>query len=242
MRYAIAVTAFLVLTSLGASAETQKKDVDIKAADGVNLKGTYFSPGHPGPGILLLHQCNMDRHAWDSLAGDLAGAGFHVLTVDFRGFGDSGGKTKDWREAMRLNAPADVDAMFTYLLAQKGVDKLRLAAGGASCGVPQSTNLAARHHEIKVLVELSGILSSDETKSYIAQTLGLAIFGAASEGDTDPAKGIKTLLALSKNPQSQLRIFPGTEHGVAMFPKDSDLEPMIVSWLKVQLIARGATN
>ena len=45
--------------------------IEIKAPDGVNLKGTYVSPGRPGPAVLLLHQCNMDRHAWDSLAQDL---------------------------------------------------------------------------------------------------------------------------------------------------------------------------
>src|SRR6266851_715363 len=61
-RLAIALTAGLTLAAV-ASADTQKKDVDIKASDGVTLKGTYFSPGRPGPAMLLLHQCNMDRHA-----------------------------------------------------------------------------------------------------------------------------------------------------------------------------------
>jgi dienelactone hydrolase len=234
-RFTTLAIAVLAVTSICASADTQKTDVDIKASDGVILKGTYFSPGQPGPGILLLHQCNMNRHAWDGLANDLAGAGFHVLTVDFRGFGDSGGKTKDWRGAMQLNGAADVDTMLAYLIAQKGVDKSHLAAGGASCGVPQSTNLAARHHEIKVLVELSGIVSSDETKAYVAQPPSLAIFGAASTGDTDPAKGIKSLLASSKNPHSQLHMYSGTEHGVAMFPKDPELEPLVVSWIKANL-------
>src|SRR5579862_4623472 len=76
----------------GLSAEVQKKDVDIQAGDGVSLKGTFFSAGRPGPAMLLLHQCNMDRHAWDGLAEDLAGNGFQVLTIDFRGFGESGGE------------------------------------------------------------------------------------------------------------------------------------------------------
>ena len=78
--------------AVGLSAEVHKKDVDIKAPDGANLKGTYFSAGRPGPAMLLLHQCNMDRHAWDGLAEDLAGNGFNVLTIDFRGFGESGEK------------------------------------------------------------------------------------------------------------------------------------------------------
>jgi predicted alpha/beta hydrolase len=56
--------------------------------DGVNLKGTHFSSGRCGPAILLLHQCNMDRHAWGGLAADLAGNGFHVLAIDYCGYGE----------------------------------------------------------------------------------------------------------------------------------------------------------
>ena len=220
----------IVMLGLAAvlSAATEKKDVDIKATDGTTLKGTYFSPGRPGPAIILLHQCNMDRHAWDGLAGDLAGAGFHVLTFDFRGFGDTGGQRNQqaW--------PGDVDAAYAYLLQQKGVDKTRVAAGGASCGVTQSSDLAARHHEIKALMLLSGN-TSEATRAYITATTSLPVFGAASEGDTGAANGIKQAVAASKNPHSTVKIYNGTEHGVPMFAKNAELEPMIVSWLKAQL-------
>ena len=57
--------------------------------------------GRSGPAMLLLHQCNMDRHAWDGLAKDLADAGVHVLTLDFRGFGESGGDRLPFGEALR---------------------------------------------------------------------------------------------------------------------------------------------
>src|SRR5690242_2274384 len=93
MRRLALATAAVLACSLGWAAE--KKDVDIKAPDGVVLKGSYFSAGRTGPAIVLLHQCNMDRHAWDGLATDLAAAGINVLTFDFRGFGDSGEKVTD---------------------------------------------------------------------------------------------------------------------------------------------------
>ena len=219
----------------GLFAQVQKKDIDIKSTDGINLKATYFSPGRSGPAILLLHQCNMDRHAWDGLANDLAGAGFHVLAVDARGFGESGGERLRGPQAATQQT-ADVDAAYASLLAQKGVDKTRLAAGGASCGVTQSSDLAARHHEIKALMLLSGT-ASDGTKAYIAATPSIPVFGAASSGDTNAAKGIKEAVESSKNPKSTLKIYDGTEHGVPMFAKHSDLEPMIVSWLKQQMTA-----
>lgn len=239
----LAIAAMLAFAA-GLSAEVQKKDVDIKAADGTNLKGSYFSSGHSGPAILLLHQCNMDRHAWDGLAEDLAGNGFHVLTVDFRGFGESGGSKStepDTRAAERKKWPTDVDAAYDYLLNQNGVDRSRIAVGGASCGVTQSADLADRHHEIRALMILSG-QASDAAKAHIASDTSLAVFGAASEGDTRAATGIREAESESKNPKSKLKIYDGTEHGVPMFAKHSELEPMIVSWLKAQLSSTGGTH
>jgi len=240
----LAAAAFLVFAT-AASAEVQKKDIDIKAPDGVTLKATYFSPARPGPAMLLLHQCNMERHAWDSLAGDLAAGGIHVLTLDFRGYGESGGEkiadAAQRRAVMQEKWPRDVDAAFAYLLEQKGVDTSHVAAGGASCGVTQSSNLAARRHDIKTLLTLSGT-ATDATKTYISQTPELAIFGAASEGDSGAAKGIKEILDVSKNPRSTIKIYAGTEHGVPMFAKNPELEPMIVAWVKGQLLPKGGTR
>src|SRR5713226_1933093 len=124
-RLAITLVAALALAAVGASANTQRKDVDIKAPDSANLKGTYFSPGHAGPAILLLHQCNMDRHAWDGLANDLAASGFHVLAIDYRGYGESGGhfaNPEERRQIVQGKWPSDVDAAYAYLTEQKGVD------------------------------------------------------------------------------------------------------------------------
>src|SRR5215472_14566626 len=241
MKQITTAAAATLMLSLGLAAQSQKKDVDIKAEDGSTLKASYYSPGKPGPAILLLHQCNMDRHAWDGLAQDLANAGFHVLTFDFRGFGESGGGRQTdaaARTAMREKWPGDVDSVYTYLTAQKGVDKSRLAAGGASCGVTQASDLATRHHEIKALVLLSGS-ASDAAKAYLTATPMFAVFGAASEGDTNAAKGIKAAVESSKNPKSQLKIYSGTEHGVPMFAKNPDLEPMIITWLKGQVTGNG---
>jgi dienelactone hydrolase len=246
MKCVVMTIAALTLAGAAAAAQkdVQRKDVDIKSAN-VMLKGTYFSPGRPGPAMLLLHQCNMDRHAWDTLAADLAGAGIHVLTIDYRGYGESGGEkltdAAERRISMQQKWPGDVDAAYDYLVAQKGVDKAHVAAGGASCGVTQSSDLATRRHDIKTLVLLSGN-ASDATRAYIAQTPGLAVFGAASDGDGNAPKAIKEIVEASKNPQSVVKIYTGTEHGAPMFAKNPDLEPMIVSWVKARLTAKTGTD
>lgn len=241
-RFVLVLLGVLALGSFSGAAEAQKKDVDIKAPDGINLKGTYFSTtDKKEPGVLLLHQCDMDRHAWDGFATDLASAGFHVLTFDFRGYGDSEGKVTTPLERQNLlqKWEGDIDAAFSYLLSQKGVDKSHIAAGGASCGVSAASDFVIRHRQVKALIELSGITPDER---FISQTPDLAIFGAAMEGDTTNPRspqGIKDLLASSKNPRSELHIYPGTAHGARMFAQNHDLEPLIIAWLKTQEMGRS---
>jgi dienelactone hydrolase len=202
-------------------------DVDVPAADGTVLKGSYFSPGKPGPAILLIHQCNMDRHAWDTLTPDLVAAGIHVLTYDQRGFGTTGGRADQEKSA------GDADAALAYLMGKPDVDKSRIAAGGASCGVTWSAALASRHPELKALVLLSG-WADDRSRAYIAATPALAVFGAAADYQSD-ATDIRQAVAASKHPQSLAKIARGGGHGVAMFASDADVKPALVAWLRGQL-------
>src|SRR5215813_2211693 len=74
-----------------AIASSAQRIVDLTAADGTNLKASFFPAAKPGPGVLLLHQCNRQRKVWDELARQLSAAGIHVLTLDLRGFGESAG-------------------------------------------------------------------------------------------------------------------------------------------------------
>ena len=161
MRF-IAFGVIVLLASVAvASAQTSMMDVDITAMDGHNLKGTYRSPGASGPAMLLVHQCNMDRHSWDSLASHLVEAGIHVLTFDLRGFGESGERPaeREAYQAMRSEKwPGDVDAAYAYLLDKEGVDGSRVAVAGASCGVALAADLATRNAEIQaVVVNRTGI-------------------------------------------------------------------------------------
>src|SRR5260370_37630003 len=105
MRYKLAgarIVGAILVAVMGGRCEAQQvaekkavagapRVVELKAPDGIVLKATYFAAGKPGPGVLLLHQCNRQRKAWDDLAGRLAASGVNVLTMDFRGFGESGG-------------------------------------------------------------------------------------------------------------------------------------------------------
>jgi dienelactone hydrolase len=208
------------------SAQARKTDVDVKAPDGFALKASYFSPGVPGPAILLIHQCNMDRRSWDDFANALATAGLHVLAPDLRGFGDSGRS----RESQKWGG--DLDATLAHLAAQTGVNEDRIAAAGASCGVVEAAMLASRHRTIKALVLLSG--GAGAGLNHIASTPTLPVFGAAAERD-DAADATRAAVEASRNPHSNLRIIDGNAHGVPMFKAHPDLVALIVQWLHDQL-------
>lgn len=68
--------------------------VDLTTPEGTTLKPTDFPASKPGPEVMLFHQCNRDRKMWEELAPRLVAAGLNVLTLDFRGYGDSGGTAK----------------------------------------------------------------------------------------------------------------------------------------------------
>ena len=226
----LGVFAAGVLAAGVVPAAAQARDVQIAASDGTVLNATYFSPDKPGPAVILLHQCNMDRHAWDTLAAALVKSGFHVVTLTLRGFSD-GAKTMP--EYPLPQWPTDIESAFAYLLEQPGVDKTRVAAGGASCGVEQATTLAAHHSEIRALVLLSGG-GSPEGLDYLAATPSVAVFGAAANGDI-LASGTRTSVAESKNRDSIMKTYPGAQHGVELFRPHPELPGQIVQWLQARL-------
>ena len=231
------LVAMLVSSSVAVAAGTSRP-VAIRMADGVNISGTYFDPARPGPAVLLLPQCNTDRRGWQGVAASLADADVHVLTIDFRGLGESGGKptNDDERRTLSSKWPADVDAALAYLLAQPGVDGNRVAVGGASCGVPQASALAMRERRIRALVVLSGPAMED-AKVYISKTKTLAVFGAVAAQDQATVQGIKELVGASSNPASTLKLYGGAAHGVELFAAHQELRPTLVSWLTTQLTA-----
>jgi len=96
VRFSFALFCLLLLAfGIIAPASAAERVVDLTGSDGTKLKATFFSAGKPGPGVLLFHQCNRQRKVWDGLAQELAASGINVLTLDLRGFGESGGIPND---------------------------------------------------------------------------------------------------------------------------------------------------
>jgi dienelactone hydrolase len=250
MPYAFAISLLLLILTSPAVAQSPQtgRDVAVTAPDGTALKATYYASAQPGPAVLLLHMCNTTRKSWEPLGPQLAGAGIHALSVDYRGFGESGGDRSDSlppQDAQRVineKWPGDIDAAYDFLVAQPGVDKTRIGVAGGSCGVAQAVRTARRHPEVRSLALLAGPLDL-EGLTFITEKSWLPLFAAAANDDQydDDAPGLmKWILAMSGNPRNKFSGFRDGKHGTEIFGPHPELVKQMVAWYTDTLIKRPA--
>lgn len=226
------------LFAASALAQPAVTPVTLKAPDGATLEASYYSPGKPGPGLMLLHQCNRDRSAWAAFAKAAAARGYHVMALDYRGYGESEGQRFDNFQAeqpvIAEKWPGDIDAAFAWFLAQPGVDKDRIGASGASCGVNQAALLASRHPEVKTVVLLSGGLTP-AARTYLQKSEWMPLMASASDDDGDAVNTMRWILGWSRNPKNKFVQFKAAGHGTDMFAVEKTLEPQMLDWFEANL-------
>jgi pimeloyl-ACP methyl ester carboxylesterase len=251
-------TCLLLSLALGFVAFSQSpptpRIVDLKAADGTPLKASYFAASKPGPGVLLLHQSNRDRQSWYGEAAQLAAAGFNTVTLDMRGFGESGGKRGDFK-----HMPEDVDSALEFLMSRPGVDPHVIGLGGAGwLGVTYSVEAARRHpKDIKSLVLMSGETGRDGLQ-FLHQAAQLPeLFVFSDEDEYPPTQDAMKLLYLTaSSPGKKLVHYSAAEdapwlwyetsdaarvpahggHGTDVFQVHPELSRIIVQWFVTTLI------
>ena len=229
----------------GGARTAAARTIDLKSPDGIALKASYFPAGRPGPGLLLLHACNRDRSSWNGLATAAAARGFHVIALDYRGYGQSGGTKSDDPQQQQWIAdrewPGDIDAAYAWLTSQPGVDKTRMGAAGASCGVDQAVQLARRHPEVRTVVLLSGGLTA-KGREFIRDSAWLPIFGAASQGDGGAVETMRWAMGWSRNPTNTFVEYQAAGHGTDMFAVEKELQPQVLAWLETHVRDAPATR
>jgi len=263
MRKRVGVLVLMLASGCVAFAQNPApRIVDLKAADGTPLKASFFAAARPGPGVLLLHQINRDRKSWDLVAAQLAAAGFHTLTLDLAGFGESGTPLQKLTDAERAKYrrgwPDDVDVALEYLGSQPGVDHKLIGAGGAGwLGVLYSVDAARRHPEqIKSLVLMSGETLRDGLQ-FLHQASQLPEIFVFSDDDEYPPTqdAMKLLYATASSPSKKLVHYSKTEnapwqwyedssgrvpahggHGTDMFQPHPELPGIIVHWFVTTLV------
>jgi uncharacterized damage-inducible protein DinB len=225
--------------------------VELKATDGTLLKATYFAAAEPSPGVLLYHQSNRTRDSWDAVGRQLAAAGINTLTLDRRGFGESGGKKL-------TDTSDDIDTAFQYLVSQPGVKRDVIGVGGAGwLGVDRSVEAARQHSaEVKSLVLLSGetVQPGLEFMRQASQLPGL--FVVDDDDEYPPTVEAMELLYITSSSSgkkfvhysaaqeapwlwyedSSGKVSANGGHGTDMFKAHSELPGILVDWFVTTLI------
>jgi fermentation-respiration switch protein FrsA (DUF1100 family) len=125
----------LVLPGRAAAGDFTRQDVAIPMDDGVQIAATLRLPvgvSAPAgwPAVVMFHGIGGKRSDLDSIADHFAGAGYAVLSVDFRGHGESGGLVSiDGPREIR-----DVRELVTWLAARPDSADNRIGAWGISLG------------------------------------------------------------------------------------------------------------
>jgi len=238
----------LLLCAFSAAfAQSQPRNVDLTASDGTKLKATYFAAAKPGPAVILLHMCNTDRRSWESVGQQLSAGGINALTIDNRGFGESGGPRAenappDVQQQVRAKWPADFDAAFEWMLSQPGVDKTRIGAGGGSCGVDNVVKLASRHPEVRSLVLLAGAIDPDGLR-FLQQNAWIPLFTAAAaddEYDSQAPEMMRWFAEFTGNARNKFMGFQNGRHGTEIFGPHPELPKQIVAWYVDTLLKHPA--
>jgi len=199
------------------------KEIQLITEDGIRLKATVYEAD--GPGVILLHMLNRDRHDWNDFASQLQSLGYQVIAVDLRGHGESDLNWNDFSPKEFNEMVLDAKAAEEYL----GKD---VAVIGASIGANIALNVAS-DGAVKAAILMSPGLEYKGVKSEESiENLDKSVLIIAAEGDTYAAESSRKLHSLNSN--AELRTYNGDEHGTWLFGK-TDVDQVMIQWLKEHL-------
>lgn len=123
-------------------------DVSIETADGVTLHG-WFIEGRSSQVLLFFHgNAGNISHRLASIR-QFQNLGLSVLIIDYRGYGQSGGRTTE------TGINLDADAAWRYLTEDRGIPASDIVIFGRSLGASAASRLAAQHQPLALILESS---------------------------------------------------------------------------------------
>jgi len=195
--------AALMLTGLTAA----PGEVSFPTSDGGVIWADLYGAGDHA--VVLAHGARFDKASWGKQAEILAKAGFRVLAIDFRGYGQSRGGDK--------SAPGsgekyeDILAAVRYLR-QNGAQSVSVMGASMGGGAAANALVHARPGEIDRLILLAPVpVQAPE------RLTGPKLF-AVSRGDGLAAK-VREQFAKAPEPK-ELLILDGSAHAQFLFQTD----------------------
>ena len=195
--------AALMLTGLTAAS----REVSFPTADGGVIRADLYGSGDRG--VVLAHGARFDKASWGKQAEVLAKAGFRVLAIDFRGYGQSRGGDQ--------SAPGggekyeDILAAVRYLR-ENGARTVSLIGASMGGGAAATASIHARPGEIDRLILLAPVPVAEPER-----LTGSKLF-VVSRGDA-LAANVREQFEKAPEPK-ELLILDGSAHAQFLFETD----------------------
>jgi pimeloyl-ACP methyl ester carboxylesterase len=214
-----------------------EETVHFTTSDGVVIAGTmYISGSSPRPTLLCLHQWRADRSTYAALAKALVVAGYNVLAIDMRGYGESN-KTADGKTVRPdREAVKDVEAAMTFLRSNPAVDGKRIGIIGASYGSSNALIYAAGDPGVKTLVLLSPGLNYFHvlpTEPAVRKYGPRPMLVVASSEDVRSVEAVDVYKKLGGAVTA--KIYDNAGHGTEILDAKKDLAMGILDFLRTSL-------
>lgn len=227
---------FLVAFAVFASAQYTISPtlVELEAEDGLTLIADYYAADteDTAPAVLLLHMLGSDRTAWEPLIQPLVDSGYHILNMDMRGHGETGG-SRDWDAVL-----VDTQIMLNWLKDQQGVGSVGII--GASIGSNIALLACGNDPDCVTAIALSpgldysGVQPAPAVENDLAERSALLV-GALNDGRV--AESIYTMAQAAPG-EIGVRIYTGRAHGTRLFSDQGEpFAQMLIAWLDEQTAA-----
>jgi pimeloyl-ACP methyl ester carboxylesterase len=207
MRILIAIFAVLSV-----SAAAAQKTVSFPTEDG----GVVFADeyGSGGKTVILAHGGQFSKESWAKQAQMLKDAGFHVLAIDFRGYGKSHGPG----DSDPMDAPLHFDVLAAVrYLRQNGARSVAVVGGSMGGGAAGDASIRSKLGEINRLVLLGAAPNdpADKLKSAILYIV------ARDDANSDGPRLPKIREQYERSPQpKKLIVLDGSAHAQWLFQTD----------------------
>ena len=211
--------------------------ITLTTSDSKRIVWDYYHGSTPA-GIVLLHMMPATRESWDEVALKLQDHGFHVLTIDLRGHGESEGGPDGFHSFTNTEHQAaihDAEAAAAYVQAQ-GATYLHVM--GASIGANLALQMVANSADVATAVCISpGIdyygVRAIPAAGKVREEQSIMLLAARDDtrmGEEQPDTILKHIADASHG-RAQVEIFDEGGHGTDILMQWPDYIDTIIDWM-----------
>lgn len=203
----------LAAVLMGERLDAQQR-VSFPTEDGGLVYADLYGKGPRG--VVLAHGGRFNKESWKKQARELTAAGFRVLALDFRGYGQSRGPG----QADPGSAPLHLDVLAAVRYLRKDGAKAVSVVGGSMGGsAAADASIAAKPGEIDRLVLLAAASQNGPPEKLKGRKLFILARGDLGPGDVPRLTKIRAFFERTPEPKEWV-VLEGSAHAQFLFETD----------------------